>query len=57
VLQVASSQIADGMMQWPQTRELIQARLGPTALVVEEKNIATLKRRLQDLGLSFKTLY
>ena len=37
VLHVADEETADGLMQWPQTRELIAARLGPTALVVEEE--------------------
>ena len=34
VLHVANTDLADGLMQWPATQALIQARLGPTALVI-----------------------
>ena len=51
VLHVATTELADGLMQWPATRVLIQSRLGPTALVVAEDNMARLRERLQDLGI------
>ena len=51
VLQVASEDLADGLLQWPATRELIASRLGPTALVVEEEHLAPLRERLLEAGL------
>ncbi len=30
VLHVPNEETADGLLQWPETRELIAARLGPT---------------------------
>jgi hypothetical protein len=51
VLHVADEELADGLEQWPQTRELIAQRLGPTALVVEEANVDQLKQRLHAAGI------
>jgi hypothetical protein len=51
VLHVATEELADGLEQWPQTRELISERLGPTALVVAEENAATLRERLNAAGI------
>jgi hypothetical protein len=39
-------------MQWPQTREWIAERLGPTALVVAEENVERLRERLRDAGIT-----
>jgi hypothetical protein len=52
VLHVADEELADGLMQWPQTRELIAERLGPTALVVAEENVERLRERLHDAGIT-----
>jgi hypothetical protein len=49
---VADEELADGLMQWPQTRELIAERLGPTALVVAEENVERLRERLRDAGIT-----
>jgi hypothetical protein len=51
VLQVAAEELADGLMQWPQTRELIEDRLGPTALVVAEEHVEKLRERLSAAGI------
>ncbi len=51
VLHVASEELADGLGQWPQTRDLIEARLGPTALVVAEENVPALRERLIAAGI------
>src|SRR5207302_10939800 len=51
VLHVADEQIADGLQQWPGTRALIQARLGPTALAVAEEDLGTLSQRLAEVGI------
>ncbi len=52
VLHVPNEETADGLMQWPETRELIAARLGPTALAVTEENAEELRRRLKAVGLA-----
>ena len=51
VLTVASPIIADGLQQWPETQQLIQGRLGPTALWVAEENVEPLQERLRALGI------
>lgn len=52
VLHVATAELADGLQQWPGTRSLIQARLGPTALAVAEEDVPVLTERLQELRLT-----
>ena len=52
VLHVAAPELADGLMQWPETRPLIADRLGPTALAVAEENVAALRERLARLGVA-----
>jgi hypothetical protein len=54
VLHVSDSAVADGLLQWPATRALIQDRLGPTALVVAEGHVEALRDRLHALGLGFQ---
>jgi hypothetical protein len=51
VLHVGSEHLADGLQQWPGTRDLIIARLGPATLVVAEKDVAALTQRLQEIGM------
>ena len=52
VLHVPNGETADGLMQWPETRDLIATRLGPTALAVEDEKAEELRRRLKEVGLS-----
>ena len=52
LLHVASPETADGLQQWPQTRALIEERLGPTTLAVAEENAPVLRQRLQSLGVT-----
>ncbi len=52
VLNVATPELADGVMQWPATRELIAERLGPTTLSVTEENLVPLKEQLALLGMA-----
>jgi hypothetical protein len=54
VLYLASAELADGVMQWPETRALVEERLGPTAIVVEEENVAPLREKLGLVGLGLK---
>jgi hypothetical protein len=51
VLHVASEDVADGLMQWSETRPLIAERLGPTALAIAEENVAPLRERLRQAGI------
>jgi hypothetical protein len=51
VLRVESEELADGLMQWPQTRALLLERLGPTALAVSEENRPALLGVLRELGI------
>jgi hypothetical protein len=54
VLHVPTQDLADGLMQWPETRALIEARMGPTALAVAEEKAIELQRRLQGLGIELR---
>ena len=54
VVQVASVEFADGLVQWPSTGELIRERLGPTALVVDDGDLPALRQLLNDLGIELK---
>jgi hypothetical protein len=39
------------VMQWPQTRDLVAERLGPTAVVVDEEHLEALRRALAEIGV------
>ena len=52
VLHVTDEELADGLMQWPPARELIAERLGPEALAVAEENVAELRKRLGEVGIT-----
>lgn len=54
VLQVATPEMADGLLQWPETRGLIEERLGPTMLAVSAEHVETLRQRLQVLKLDVR---
>jgi hypothetical protein len=51
VLQVPTAEMADGLLQWPGTRGLLQDRLGPTALVIAEEDVEAFCERLAVLGM------
>jgi hypothetical protein len=54
VLHVASAELADGLLQWPQTHDLLAGRLGPTALIVPEDRVETLRQRLSETGIALE---
>jgi hypothetical protein len=54
VLHVPSVETADGLMQWPGTRGYLQERLGPTTLVVLEKDAEALNSVLGELGIAVR---
>jgi hypothetical protein len=51
VLRVETEEMADGLLQWPETRPLILERLGPRALAVAEEQKAALLEKLGELGI------
>lgn len=51
VIHVGSPDLADGLVQWPGTRALIDERLGPTTLAVAEEHLDTLRERLASVGI------
>ena len=54
VVRLPSVEFADGLVQWPSTGELIRERLGPTALVVDDGDLPTLRELLKGLGIELK---
>lgn len=51
VLDMANEELADGLVQWADTRDLFASRLGPTALAVKEEQLPILRDRLRLAGL------
>jgi hypothetical protein len=51
VLHVGNEDLADGLQQWPGTRDLISARLGPAMLEVEANDVQALAERLKEVGV------
>ncbi len=51
IVQLPTAAAADGVMQWPSTRKLIDDRLGPTALAVDDANLTALVEALAEIGL------
>jgi hypothetical protein len=54
VLVVPTPELADGLMQLRETRELIQERLGPTSLAVSDQVVDRLQRQLEAIGVEVK---
>ena len=50
VLQTPTPEIADGLVQWPETQGLVQERLGPMALVIAEDDVAKLNLILAEIS-------
>jgi hypothetical protein len=50
VVHVATEHLADGLAQWPGTSRLVRSRLGPTTLVVDDKDVTALAEQLKQLG-------
>ncbi len=51
IIQFPTPELADGVMQWPETRVLIAERLGPTAIAVADEALEPLQRTLNELGI------
>jgi len=52
VVQMPSEEVTDGILQWPDTADLITDRLGPKSLVVDDENLPRLIAVLADLGIT-----
>src|SRR5262249_48468366 len=52
VIQVTGEEVARGLLQWPETRSLIEEQIGPTTLVVDEESLAALQEKLTLLGMT-----
>jgi hypothetical protein len=52
VVRFPTPELADGAMQWPETRALIAERLGPTAVAVEPESLEPLRKVLADVGVT-----
>jgi hypothetical protein len=53
VLTAPSAEMLDGVVQHPDTRDLLGERLGPTAVIVPEAGAGTLRERLRRFGIAF----
>ncbi len=51
VVEAPTSDIADGIEQWPTTAGYVIRRLGPTAFAVDRSEIAALQERLSSIGI------
>jgi Helicase conserved C-terminal domain len=54
VMTLPSEAVTDGVCQWPYTADLLDDRLGPTAVTVPEENVEELLIRLADLAVEVK---
>lgn len=52
VVHLPSVAVADGLVQWPATAELVGERLGPTVVAVPEKRLEELRAVLAGIGVT-----
>jgi hypothetical protein len=52
VVRFPSPELADGAMQWTETRKYISERLGPTIVAVSEENLASFLGALSQVGIA-----
>ncbi len=55
VVRTASAEWLDGLLQHPLTRPHLGDRLGPTAVIVPEESLETLRRVVEELGLKWES--
>jgi hypothetical protein len=51
VVRVPTAEVADGLMSWPESRDLIAERLSPTVLAVPAEAVEPLRARLAEIGV------
>jgi hypothetical protein len=54
IVSVATAEIADGLVQWPATAELIADRLGPETLHVTDENLAKFREVVSAIGITIE---
>jgi hypothetical protein len=52
IVQLPSEILTDGLLQWPETSELLNDRLGPTTVSIDDANMAPLQAILAPLGIT-----
>jgi hypothetical protein len=52
VVRFPSPELADGAMQWTETRRYISERLGPTIVAVSEEDLASFRSALSQVGIA-----
>jgi hypothetical protein len=55
VLSAPTAKLADGLMQFPATRQLIRERLGPVSLLVAEESVSALRQQIEWLQQNFES--
>jgi hypothetical protein len=55
VLRFASSELTDGVCQWPVTADRVADRLGPTTVAVDEEDLPRLVEELGRIGVAVET--
>jgi hypothetical protein len=56
MLRVASEEQGDGLWQWPETRTLLEERLGPCVFRVLPGQVEKLREKLSEVGLSVTSM-
>ena len=52
VVEFATQDVTDGVMQWPDTRSLVAQRLGPLAVTIDEANLEAFRAALAEVGVA-----
>ncbi|HXD85059.1 MAG TPA: hypothetical protein VN641_01105 [Urbifossiella sp.] len=56
VIQFPTPEIADGVMQWPETRRLVSERLGPMAIAIEDAALEPLQQAMTEVGVTLESV-
>lgn len=51
VVEVADEEVADGLIQWSETKEFFRERLGPKALVIDEDHLEEVSQVMNSIGI------
>lgn len=50
ILTLPEESVADGLWQWPETRELLQERIGPFSFLISPDHLAALQKKLEEIA-------
>jgi hypothetical protein len=53
LLTLPEESIADGLWQWPETRDLLQERIGPVSFLVAPEHLGKLQKKLEEIGYPY----